>query len=96
MSGAVHENRYGLPLSTHSAEAAAAGGNLAARADHLEPVLSDVVRIGGSHAQRELVEDTLIVAPIRAGRTERARAVLDAHLHRRPSARDTRWQAASA
>jgi len=73
-----------------------AGGDFAACADHLEPVLSDVVRIGGSHAQRELVEDTLIVALIRAGRTERARALLDARLHRRPSPRDLRWQAAAA
>jgi Tfp pilus assembly protein PilF len=73
-----------------------AGGNFAACADHLEPVLADVVRIGGSHAQREIVEDTLIVALIRAGRTGRARTLLDARLHRRPSPRDTRWQAAAA
>jgi Tfp pilus assembly protein PilF len=73
-----------------------AGGDFAGCADHLEPVLSDVVRIGGSHAQREIIEDTLIVALMRAGRNERARALLDARLHRRPSLRDTRWQAAAA
>ena len=28
----------------------------------LGPVLGEVVRIGGSHAQRELIEDTFIVA----------------------------------
>src|SRR4029077_16566646 len=28
----------------------------------LTPVLTDVARIGGSHAQRELIEDTFIVA----------------------------------
>lgn len=60
----------------------------------LAPVLSEVVRIGGSHAQRELVEDTYIVALMRSGELPRARAVLDARLHRRPSLRDTRWQAA--
>ncbi|MBB4361699.1 hypothetical protein GGD65_002724 [Bradyrhizobium sp. CIR18] len=62
----------------------------------LAPVLGEVVRIGGSHAQRELVEDTYIVALMRSGELARARAVLDARLHRRPSLRDARWQAAMA
>lgn len=61
----------------------------------LAPVLAEVVRIGGSHAQRELIEDTYIVALMRCGRLPRARALLDARLHRRPSLRDTRWQAAA-
>ncbi|WP_441260976.1 tetratricopeptide repeat protein [Bradyrhizobium sp. 521_C7_N1_3] len=60
----------------------------------LAPVLGEVVRIGGSHAQRELIEDTYIVALMRSGELPRARALLDARLHRRPSLRDTRWQAA--
>ena len=60
----------------------------------LAPVLSEVARIGGSHAQRELVEDTFIVALMRSGGLPRARALLDARLHRRPSLRDTRWEAA--
>ncbi|MDA9401387.1 tetratricopeptide repeat protein [Bradyrhizobium sp. CCBAU 45389] len=59
----------------------------------LAPVLSEVVRIGGSHAQRELIEDTFIVALMRSGELSRARTLLDARLHRRPSFRDTRWQA---
>ncbi|MGY4629148.1 tetratricopeptide repeat protein [Bradyrhizobium sp. USDA 4486] len=62
----------------------------------LAPVLSEVVRIGGSHAQRELIEDTFIVALMRSGEVPRARALLDARLHRRPSLRDARWQAAMA
>jgi hypothetical protein len=62
----------------------------------LAPVLGEVVRIGGSHAQRELIEDTFIVALMRGGELPRARAMLDARLHRRPSLRDTRWQAALA
>ncbi len=61
----------------------------------LAPVLGEVVRIGGSHAQRELIEDTYIVALMRSGELPRARALLDARLHRRPSLRDTRWQAAT-
>jgi len=35
----------------------------------LEPLMPAVVRIGGSHAQRELWEDTLIVACLRGGHT---------------------------
>jgi hypothetical protein len=65
-------------------------------ARELAPVLSQIVRIGGSHAQRELIEDTFIVALMRSGEFPRARALLDARLHRRPSLRDTRWQAAMA
>lgn len=61
----------------------------------LAPVLGEVVRIGGSHAQRELIEDTYIVALMRSGELPRARALLDARLHRRPSLRDVRWQAAT-
>ena len=62
----------------------------------LEGVLDEVVRIGGSHAQREIVEDTFIVALIRAGNLKRAQARLDQRLHRRPSPRDRRWLAAAA
>jgi hypothetical protein len=73
-----------------------AGEDYAACVTALEPVLHEVVRIGGSHAQREIIEDTYIVALIRAGELPRARAVLDTRLHRRPSPRDTRWRAAAA
>jgi len=59
----------------------------------LEPLLNEVVRIGGSHAQRTLVEDTFIVALMKSGEIARAHAMLDARLHRRPSPRDTRWRA---
>ena len=57
----------------------------------LEPLMPEVVRIGGSHAQRELWEDMLIVACLRAHQTEKARQLIEARLHRRPSARDRRW-----
>jgi hypothetical protein len=61
----------------------------------LDGVLDDVARIGGSHAQREIVEDTFIAALMRSGELPRARAMLDRRLHRRPSPRDTRWLAAA-
>ena len=62
----------------------------------LDPVAADVVRIGGSHAQREIIEDTFVVALIRSGNLPRARTLLDQRLHRRPSPRDVRWRAAAA
>jgi hypothetical protein len=74
--------------------AAFADEDYAACVQMLAPVLSEVVRLGGSHAQRELIEDTFIVALTRSGELPRARTLLDARLHRRPSLRDTRWQAA--
>jgi len=70
-----------------------ASGNHRTCVGALEPVLADVVRIGGSHAQREIIEDTFIVAAIRSGELSKARAMLDQRLHRRPSSRDARWRA---
>jgi hypothetical protein len=57
----------------------------------LEPVAAEIVRIGGSGAQREVIEDTLVVALMRSGEVAKARTLLDRRLRRRPSPRDTRW-----
>jgi hypothetical protein len=60
----------------------------------LQPVAAEVVRIGGSHAQREMIEDTLLIALMKSGETAKARDLLDHRLHRRPSLRDARWRTA--
>ncbi|WP_217474034.1 tetratricopeptide repeat protein [Stutzerimonas stutzeri] len=73
-----------------------ANEDYAACARLLEPVAADVARIGGSGAQREIVEDTLVVALMRAGETQKAHALIDKRLHRRPSRRDSRWLASVA
>jgi hypothetical protein len=73
-----------------------AGDDYAGCVRELGPVLQEVVRIGGSHAQREIIEDTFIVALIKSGELSRACAMLDQRLHRRPSPRDARWRAKSA
>ncbi|NPU13861.1 tetratricopeptide repeat protein [Bradyrhizobium sp. 83002] len=70
-----------------------ADGNWRGCTRELAPVMGDLARIGGSHAQREVIEDTYILALIRSGALAQARDVLDARLHRRPSARDARWRA---
>lgn len=59
----------------------------------LEPRMHEVVRIGGSRAQREVVEDTLIEAYFRAGEFERAEGLLRERVERRPNPRDDRWLA---
>ncbi|MGH3308718.1 MAG: pyridine nucleotide-disulfide oxidoreductase, partial [Nocardioides sp.] len=50
-------------------------------------------RLGGSDAQREILEETRICALLRADRYDEARRVLDARLDRRRSPRDERWRA---
>ena len=59
----------------------------------LEAVAYDVVRIGGSGAQREMMEDTLLVALMRSGAVDKARALLGHRLHRRITKRDANWRA---
>lgn len=58
----------------------------------LESVRDDVVRIGGSGAQRTLIEDTMILAAMKAGKREAASKYLNRLLDRRPSARDEQWK----
>lgn len=57
----------------------------------LEPLIPAVVRIGGSHAQRELWEDTFIVACLRGGHRDKAAKIIADRLQRRPSMRDAAW-----
>ncbi len=73
--------------------AAFARGDYAAAADALGAALPELARVGGSHAQREVFEDTYLAAAWRAGRHDAARARLAERLGRRPSARDRRWLA---
>lgn len=68
------------------------GDDPATCAQLLAPLMSDVARIGGSGAQREVIEDTLLVALMRSGEAATARALLDRRLHRRPSVRDAAWR----
>jgi tetratricopeptide (TPR) repeat protein len=53
-------------------------------ADALAAERAVIRRIGGSHAQRDLFEEMLIDAALRAGRAEQARALLAERLERRP------------
>jgi tetratricopeptide (TPR) repeat protein len=68
-------------------------GEHAESAKVLEAALGDLPRIGGSHAQREVFEDSLIVAYIRSGQPAKAEPLLRSRLARRPSSRDEAWLA---
>lgn len=69
-----------------------AGGAAAAAAEALAGLAPLCRRLGGSDAQREVVEECRIAALLRAGRLTEARALLDARLDRRESPRDRRWR----
>jgi hypothetical protein len=51
----------------------------------LAPVVDQIVRVGGSCAQRDLFEHTLLAAYLRAGRAAEARALLARRAERQPS-----------
>ncbi len=65
--------------------AAFATGRYDAAIDALAPVQDQLVRVGGSWAQRDLFEHTLLAAYVRAGRPAEARALLARRVSRRPS-----------
>jgi hypothetical protein len=69
-----------------------AGGEPSAAADGLAALEADLWRVGGSDAQREIIEETRIAALLRAGRYVEARDVLDRRLDRRHATRDQGWR----
>src|ERR1700736_4919948 len=83
------------PALCAGAAALARGANAEA-ARLLEAALADLPRIGGSHAQREAFEDSLIFAYLRSGQPGKAEPLLRSRLSRRPSARDEAWLARSS
>lgn len=70
-----------------------AGRDFDATISSLEPVFDQVVRLGGSNAQREVFEDTLLVAYLHAERWVSATQLLRQRLARRSSRRDESWLA---
>jgi Tfp pilus assembly protein PilF len=67
-------------------------GRASEAADELGALDAQVWRLGGSDAQREIVEEARIAALLRAGRYDDAAALLDARLDRRHSPRDVAWR----
>ncbi len=68
-------------------------GDAGGCADRLAELLCSVWRLGGSEAQREVIEDTMIAALLAAGRFDEARPVIDKRLDRRQCKRDREFLA---
>ncbi|WP_345492618.1 FAD/NAD(P)-binding protein [Streptomyces roseoviridis] len=62
----------------------------ATAAERLNALLPSLRRVGGSAAQREVVEETLLYALVEAGQGDRARRLLEERLDRRDSPLDLR------
>jgi tetratricopeptide (TPR) repeat protein len=73
--------------------AAFAAGDHATALAHIEPVDAEIHRIGGSHAQWELFEETMVVCQLKLGRLEDAARLVRRRLAIRPSLQDKRWLA---
>ena len=78
-----------LPIARGAA--AFAAGDYAEAAKLMGPTYPMLARLGGSHAQREVFEDTLLETYIRGGMYDEAKSMLDERLSRRSSVRDTYW-----
>ncbi|MCW2752841.1 MAG: lycopene cyclase [Marmoricola sp.] len=59
----------------------------------LRESLPTLVGVGGSAAQREVIEETLLLCLVRSGRADEAAAILSRRLERRPSPLDARRHA---
>jgi tetratricopeptide (TPR) repeat protein len=86
--------RVALPLVQGAA--AFAAGDHAAALRHLEPVHAEIHRMGGSHAQWELFEETMVACQLRLGRHDDAVRLLRRRLARRATPRDRAWLAQAA
>jgi hypothetical protein len=88
IDGLVREGRYPSGACVPAASQAFAAferGDFSTVIDTLEPIAEDLERIGGSHAQLDLVRFTLLKAYLGAGRADEARRLLHT---RRPPASD--------
>jgi tetratricopeptide (TPR) repeat protein len=71
--------------------AAFVAGDHAAALRQLEPVTAEIHRVGGSHAQWELFEETMLECYLALERYDEARRLVRRRLQRRASPRDLRW-----
>ncbi len=89
--GSPIAGRVVLPLVQGTA--AFAAGDFAGALAHFEPVEGEMHRIGGSHAQWELFEETMVVCYLELARHDDALRLVRRRLARRASPRDQKWLA---
>ena len=71
--------------------AAFVAGDHAVALSHFEPVEGEFHRVGGSHAQWELFEETMVACYLALERYDDAIRLIRRRLARRASPRDLRW-----
>ena len=71
--------------------AAFVAGDHAGALAHFKPVEEEIHRVGGSHAQWELFEETMVACYLGLGRHDDALRLMRRRLQRRASPRDLRW-----
>jgi tetratricopeptide (TPR) repeat protein len=91
LDGAGHPIAGAVALPLVHGIAAFVAGDHAAALRHLEPVTADFHRIGGSHAQWELFEETMVACYLALERYDEATRLVRRRLERRASPRDQRW-----
>ena len=79
-----------MPALCRGIDAFGRGGYEAA-IGHLEGAMAELARIGGSHAQRDVIIDTLIAARLRNGQTAEAEAAMQARMAARARHLDAGW-----
>jgi hypothetical protein len=91
LAAAGHPTAGTVALPLVEGIAAFAAGDVAGALACFEPIEADIHRMGGSHAQWEVIEETMVVCYLRLGRLEPAGRLLGRRLARRPSRRDQMW-----
>ncbi len=94
-AGHTHATQREVVAPLAAAMRVLASGEASLAADRLGELAVASRRLGGSDAQREIIEETRIAALIRAHRYDDARTLLDERLDRRHSPRDERWREAA-
>jgi tetratricopeptide (TPR) repeat protein len=88
-----HPIAAGVVLPLVQGTAAFAAGDHAGALRHFEPVAAEMHRIGGSHAQWEIYEETMVQCYLALERYDDATRLVCRRLERRASPRDRAWLA---
>ena len=91
LDGKGHPIAGTVALPMVQGTAAFVAGDHAGALAHLEPVEGEFHRVGGSHAQWELFEETMVACYLALERHDDALRLVRRRLQRRASSRDLRW-----